>query len=284
LAVRFDSGNDGVSIHAPRVGSDERCRRAVNGVPGFNPRSPCGERHHFAANTLCQWLVSIHAPRVGSDDPGWGDFKYRIGVSIHAPRVGSDIPSSICSSPCGDVSIHAPRVGSDGLQPAPYPVNNPGFNPRSPCGERQTPIQMCFKCVGFQSTLPVWGATCRRNQANASRDCFNPRSPCGERHDKAMIGWRLFEVSIHAPRVGSDAQCSAASGSKLWSFNPRSPCGERHNLRTIIPLGLGFNPRSPCGERLAPPGTGKSHWLEFQSTLPVWGATISSLPKITAPE
>ena len=42
------------------------------------------------------------------------------------------------------------------------------------------------------------------------------------------------EISIHAPRVGSDS-----SGKSWWSwpghFNPRSPCGERRD-RDPLPL------------------------------------------------
>ena len=59
-------------------------------------------------------------------------------------------------------------------------------------------------------------------------------------------------VSIHAPRVGSDGDRS----SLLWQrrcFNPRSPCGERH-----VALG------------------GEKNAIKFQSTLPVWGATLAS--------
>ena len=34
---------------------------------------------------------------------------------------------------------------------------------------------------GFQSTLPVWGATPALGQHHQRRGHFNPRSPCGER-------------------------------------------------------------------------------------------------------
>ncbi len=59
-----------VSIHAPRVGSDSFDYHSNQSHYGFNPRSPCGERHTRPSRTkrLCQ--VSIHAPRVGSDI-GW---------------------------------------------------------------------------------------------------------------------------------------------------------------------------------------------------------------------
>ena len=79
----------------------------------------------------------------------------------------------------------------------------------------------------FQSTLPVWGAT------------------CDELEEIAKKG-----ISIHAPRMGSDRskrQNDAPSG----NFNPRSPYGERHVYRENGVLRVeNFNPRSPYGERL----------------------------------
>ena len=81
-------------------------------------------------------------------------------------------------------------------------------------------------------------------------------------------------------------------------FNPRSPCGERPRAWAFPARILHFNPRSPCGERLRPkiiclcgpncisihaPRVGSDArciiWSrsrdQFQSTLPVWGATTA---------
>ena len=56
-------------------------------------------------------------------------------------------------------------------------------------------------------------------------------------------------------------------------FNPRSPCGERpFHAGGAGQQVVHFNPRSPCGERLAQRDE-RIAKLEFQSTLPVWGAT-----------
>ncbi len=123
----------------------------------------------------------------------------------------------------------------------------------------------------FQSTLPVWGATDDRGACH-TRICFNSRSPCGERHPglQMMVERIMFQstlpvwgatekmrqtalylsVSIHAPRVGSDTRPIPISD-RLSSFNPRSPCGERRSALQNPTLTL----------------------VEFQSTLPVWGAT-----------
>ena len=60
----------------------------------------------------------------------------------------------------------------------------------------------------------------------------------------------LNSISIHAPRVGSDPT-SEGNARGFRHFNPRSPCGERH-LHTKA-----------------------AHKTDrFQSTLPVWGATM----------
>ena len=102
------------------------------------------------------------------------------------------------------------------------------FNPRSPCGERRLKVGNHPRFQAFQSTLPVWGAT-ELVDAMASM---------------------VEDISIHAPRVGSDTDGSHCGGFHL-NFNPRSPCGERQH--PFAPL------RSPS---------------VFQSTLPVWGATV----------
>ena len=78
----------------------------------------------------------------------------------------------------------------------------------------------------FQSTLPVWGAT----------------------QEKHLFRIRV-DISIHAPRVGSDFLTRSRSTAAFY-FNPRSPCGERlQQAMKAAVLSI------------------------YQSTLPVWGAT-----------
>ena len=147
------------------------------------------------------------------------------------------------------------------------------FNPRSPCGERRgagrrirgnrlisihapragsdiQKLAFLSDSLGFQSTLPVRGATQRQKNR-----------------------WELFYISIHAPRAGSDPTSKKSLGVILY-FNPRSPCGERRRatrwqrstarFQSTLPVrgatriwtvchrcvSADFNPRSPCGERL----------------------------------
>ena len=152
--------------------------------------------------SLDEWRISIHAPRVGSDEAC--AYGYHInGISIHAPRVGSDaggrgghlmdiefqstLPvwgaTGVFCFPAGSerISIHAPRVGSD-PSTAGRPSSDYYFNPRSPCGERQWVVcGWLVRCINF-----------------------NPRSPCGERPRKLEDTRKRANISIHAPRVGSD--------------------------------------------------------------------------------
>ena len=80
-------------------------------------------------------------------------------------------------------------------------------------------------------------------------------------------------ISIHAPRVGRDP-AEATSVGKLLDFNPRAPCGARLWFHSHKSRGRYFNPRAPCGARLS--AIDIPHVpTAFQSTRPVWGATMN---------
>ena len=171
-------------------------------VHNFNPRSPCGERHGRWQNVAFNIIISIHAPRVGSDIHSACLSKSIAAFQSTLPVWGATI-LDIQKPPKRSISIHAPRVGSDGAfssDPSLWPI--------------------------FQSTLPVWGATKIDLDTNTLEYNFNPRSPCGERHQQTGVAKddRKFQstlpvwgatiegdasdlggnISIHAPRVGSD--------------------------------------------------------------------------------
>ena len=79
------------------------------------------------------------------------------------------------------ISIHAPRGGSD-----------------------EAALMHITQVRGFQSTLPVGGATGRLTKCSQSASDFNPRSPWGERLEALTAEIIDLEISIHAPRGGSD--------------------------------------------------------------------------------
>ena len=147
----------------------------------------------------------------------------------------------------------------------------PDFNPRSPCGERHGVNFNARITSLFQSTLPAWGATWCGSTGKSSAVFqstlpvwgatgypvllffqfeFQSTLPVWGATASCMFWHRLTYISIHAPRVGSDIW-------KPW---------------TSLPTPY-FNPRSPCGERRRTICLTLRH-TRFQSTLPVWGATM----------
>ena len=259
-----------ISIHAPRVGSDSFWPAYSQNFFYFNPRSPCGERRASIKKLTERRIFQ-------STLPVWGA---TTGYSFKSRWVS--------------ISIHAPRVGSDGSL-LPHTQHSPNFNPRSPCGERHYGRVSAYDGEIFQSTLPVWGATCLEGAGVVYGDAFQSTLPVwGATSTVIHKRNNSVNISIHAPRVGSDSIVLPVHGVKTISIHaPR--VGSDHGLQYLsstlfsfqstLPVwgatqvsggaqwdGKNFNPRSPCGERHTP------HRLSrcgnpFQSTLPVWGAT-----------
>ena len=145
----------------------------------FNPRSPCGERRvePTAEGPLTQFQSTL---------PVWGatcqHYTHRCDTKFQStlPVWGATALLKSVGDFIHKISIHAPRVGSDSFFSTFYNWCL-DFNPRSPCGERLGTSEESPCRSKFQSTLPVWGAT------------FLGVSGCPQ-----------SEISIHAPRVGSD--------------------------------------------------------------------------------
>ncbi len=110
-------------------------------------------------------------------------------------------------------------------------------------------MQMCGISRIFQSTLPARGAT-KRSAPSTSTQKFQSTLPARGATRCPHIYLVCIEISIHAPRTGSDG-CSTAGQHFRVNFNPRSPHGER-----------------PCRVRRYAVSQG------FQSTLPARGATV----------
>ena len=152
-----------------------------------------------------------------------------------------------------EISIHAPRTGSD-CAGRNGRTEQQDFNPRSPHGERPGPHSTNKNAISFQSTLPARGATQGRRRAREG-----------------------LQISIHAPRTGSDRFLSVAS-STTGAFQSTLPArgATRHQLPVFLPQTISihaprtgsdelgrhqqsiqrvyFNPRSPHGERPATDG------------------------------
>ena len=112
-AHQWRTDADGISIHAPRTGSDVSYSAHSFAISIFQSTLPArGATIAIRSGTRTHG-ISIHAPRTGSDSTTRSASRPRKGISIHAPRTGSD------------VSVDR-VVGSRDY-----------FNPRSPHGERR---------------------------------------------------------------------------------------------------------------------------------------------------
>ena len=125
----------GISIHAPRMGSDfEANIEGANMPKDFNPRSPHGERLQHTYTIIGKHIFQ-------STLPAWG-----------ATRAKSAFKSA--SHDFNPRSPHGERPPSGfSVAEALY------FNPRSPHGERLVGTIGVLRRARFQSTLPAWGAT-----------------------------------------------------------------------------------------------------------------------------
>ena len=163
-------------------------------------------------------------------------------------------------------------MGSDGKAEGEGPRVS-DFNPRSPCGERRPPRISAKPLSTFQSTLPVWGATCFSCLIHAG-NVFQSTLPVWGATIRFMFTVLKVWISIHAPRVGSDLSMVKylslsvlfQSTLPVWGATRQSYNDE---LRKYISIhaprvgsdwtalwtptaGSNFNPRSPCGERRRP--------------------------------
>ena len=188
----------------------------------FNPRSPHGERrctllHLPSCNRFQSTLpargatraglqphrvreISIHAPRTGSD-PGSPAERRNDYISIHAPRTGSDRQGA-GQTGFFHISIHAPRTGSDSTRRR-GACASAHFNPRSPHGERLAQGYQINPATIFQSTLPARGAT-KSSRAQPGRMEISIHAPRTGSDLQHAGGRRAVGISIHAPRTGSD--------------------------------------------------------------------------------
>ncbi len=192
----------------------------------FNPRSPHGERPDYTAVIVYRSQFQSTLPARGATRKAIREGKIQVLISIHAPRTGSDQGAG-----------HPAPAGRD-------------FNPRSPHGERRKLCAVSVQGQEFQSTLPARGATCATCWTAGSGRNFNPRSPHGERPTSVLNFFRSQEISIHAPRTGSDSRDGAGKKG-------------RSAISIHAPRTGSDNTTSPATHSIT----------AFQSTLPARGAT-----------
>ena len=218
-----------ISIHAPRTGSDLATLPFPFSISHFNPRSPHGERRQHYDRTRYHLLFQSTLPARGAT--AFQAFScIHAWISIHAPRTGSDAMSWTWSAATPFQSTLPARGATSQL--CCRGLWLPHFNPRSPHGERPAARRSGCMCraisihaprtgsdpspsrgttisAAFQSTLPARGATPTPGLSDVAKGHFNPRSPHGERQSLSASPCRKSQISIHAPRTGSDCGDSA---------------------------------------------------------------------------
>ena len=99
----------------------------------------------------------------------------------------------------------------------------------------------------FQSTLPVWGATVYKYADGAALD-ISIHAPRVGSDSTGRTACHRFQISIHAPRVGSDNE-NGDLGSLIYISIHAPRVGSDDILQLPFLSLSNFNPRSPCGER-----------------------------------
>ena len=123
-----------ISIHAPLAGCDDSDYKCHRSNQYFNPRTPCGVRRRVSPSRVRRLTFQSTHPLRGATRRNrfTGSARH---ISIHAPLAGCDPKREI-------------RITSVG-----------NFNPRTPCGVRQSAPSGAIYAVVFQSTHPLRGAT-----------------------------------------------------------------------------------------------------------------------------
>ena len=261
----------GISIHAPRTGSDQVEPLPATSRCTFQSTLPARGATIYTDGHHAGKAISIHAPRTGSDERvasaarGADDFNPR---SPHGERLGvsvSEIPTSTFQStlPARGATLHCLLRHADAKFQSTLPARGAtafvphilsrgrNFNPRSPHGERHhLRFAQIVSEVDFNPRSPHGERRARSRRAADSLQHFNPRSPHGERRTAKVMNPRFLRISIHAPRTGSDA-CSSPSISPSACISIHAPrTGSDIAVSTVAARTICyFNPRSPHGER-----------------------------------
>ena len=146
-----------ISIHAPREGGDRFRRHVLQTVCDFNPRPPRGGRLQ-TAQLITQPALFQSTPPARGATPVKIHITTCLSISIHAPREGGDVVCRIADHSSGRFQSTPPARGAT-------------------LTERMSRQEIII----FQSTPPARGATAHESQ----------------RHTQ-------HSISIHAPREGGD--------------------------------------------------------------------------------
>ena len=170
-----------ISIHAPRMGSDDVIVIAAHGIFVFQSTPPHGERLPRMASPLVLPHFNPRS-RMGSDErPAW--CIHRACYFNPRSRMGSD--NSHHPRRCLPSNFNPrSRMGSD-WTPSNTKHLNKSFQSTLPHGERPVPVNRHAAAGTFQSTLPHGERLCNTALLSIHNQNFNPRSRMGsDRHQR----------------------------------------------------------------------------------------------------
>ena len=190
-------------------------------------------------------------------------------ISIHALRKESDPGTLRLTKRSKNFNPHSPC----GERPCWNIRPNAGsyFNPHSPCEERLKPDLSVLKDMQFQSTLPLRGATSEAVRYELAK-LISIHTPLAGSDCRTHVRRVHSIISIHTPLAGSDIL--VLDFAVRADISIHTPLAGSDLLHAPCPAHRKyFNPHSPCGERRYGKAVEQTVW-EFQSTLPLRGATI----------
>ena len=228
----------------PAWGATPQVSTRLSASHDFNPRSPRGERPRRSRCSKIRSNFNPRSPRGErhtSQDFGITDMQFQSTL----PAWGAtEAPARLLR--LRDFNPRSPRGERRRQKSGGRAWEN--FNPRSPRGERREATIFLVTAGRFQSTLPAWGATYRSSLSSLSVQFQSTLPAWGATFVVVfiMIASLVFQstlpawgatvreqrclgheqISIHAPRVGSDCPHCGTKHDRD-DFNPRSPRGER---------------------------------------------------------
>ena len=175
------------------------------------------------------------------------------------------------------ISIHALRKESD---PGTLRLTkrSKNFNPHSPCGERRHQHLQRARTQDFNPHSPCGERPPPWPSRHAPYD-FNPHSPCGERRGLQDAFGFVHGISIHTPLAGSDETRMGVQQSRNISIHTPRAGSDIRRSRSISPKPISIH--TPLAGSDLVSSLPSFELVQFQSTLPLRGATKNSSPPLT---
>ena len=146
-----------ISIHALLAESDMPICPTMSGPENFNPRSPCGERRALGKNILAGRNFNPRSPcGERPHDVSIYDVYAQFQSTLSLRRATASLHRGVASHTVFQSTLSLRRATVHRNATAPGHLH---FNPRSPCGERQSMFVDWRRHLSFQSTLSLRRAT-----------------------------------------------------------------------------------------------------------------------------